>query len=503
MKIRVVKSLCLAIALGGALNAPAVNVTFRVNMSVQAAMSRFGPANDLALLAGTFTGWETSHNRSFVMTDAAQTLPAVHFNNVTSPPAPAAGAPLEFLAGADLSHLKFFEDRGVTYRASGQAGDALAILRDIGINCARLRLFTSSAAQAAADPYNFVNNLDYTLPLAARVKAAGLKLLLNFHYSDSWADPGKQHKPAAWTNLNFAQLTARLREYNSNTIAAFKAAGAMPDYVQIGNEITSGMLWNDGRVGGGFENATQWSQFARLLINAIQGVRDASGSSPPRIIIHIDRGGDLGATQWFFDRLVAQNVPFDIIGLSYYPFWHGTLDDLRNCLVNAAERYQKPVIIAETAFPFTASTNIHGIPATTNGQARFVTALAEVVRGLPGGRGAGIFWWGAEYQQLHGFNLAGFDRRSLFGVNGNVLPAAVALGRLSAPVALSASVTSTNLRLDWPLSGAGMTLVSTTSLGSATVWQTVTNAVKNTNLTYRATVPIGTGTGRYFRLRSN
>jgi arabinogalactan endo-1,4-beta-galactosidase len=149
----------------------------------------------------------------------------------------------DFIAGVDFSHLGFFETRGIRYQESGQPRDALSLLRSRGIQCVRLRLFTSNAAQAQADPYNYLNNLDYTLPLALRVKNSGLQLMLDFHYSDTWADPGHQAKPAAWTNLPFTELVSALRAYNSNCIAVLKAAGAMPDFVQVGNEITSGMLW--------------------------------------------------------------------------------------------------------------------------------------------------------------------------------------------------------------------------------------------------------------------
>jgi arabinogalactan endo-1,4-beta-galactosidase len=277
----------------------------------------------------------------------------------------------------------------------------------------------------------------------------------------------------------------------------------MPDYVQIGNEITPGMLWSDGRVGGSYENSTQWSQLAQLMTNAIQGVRDASGTNPPGIVVHIDRGGDWAATQWFFDRLSAENVPFDIIGLSYYPFWHGALSDLQTCANNAAARYQKPIIVAETAFPFSNSTNIYGIPATTNGQVQFVKQLAEVIKGVPGRLGAGVFWWAAEYQQLNGYSLAGFDRRSLFGTTGNVLPAAAALGQMAAPVVITGSISNTTLQLQWPLSGAGMSLTSTTSVAPSAVWIPITNAVENTNLTYRTSIPIEGGSDRFFRLQSN
>ena len=461
-------------------------VTFQVNLGVQRALGNFKPANgDTVVVSGTFSPtdwtttstlapsvadtniyqgtfnnnvpagqyenhkfvinpggnspagqliWESGDNRNFRVTTADQTLPVVYFDNVTNAPAAVTNASSNFIAGADMSHLRFFEDRGITYRVNGQLQDALAILRNRGINCVRLRLFTSSAAQAQADPYNYTNNLSYTLPLAVRVKNAGLKLLLDFHYSDSWADPGKQTKPAAWTNLSFAELKSEIRNYSSNSIAALGAAGAMPDFVQVGNEITPGLLWNDGRVGGSFDTTTQWSQLAQLLTNAIQGVKDAAGTNVPKIIIHLDRGGDWASTRWYFDNLAAQQVPFDIIGESYYPWWHGDLEALRNCLTNAAARYGKPIMVMETAFPFTNSADIFGIPASTNGQVQFVVELAKIIKGVPGGLGAGVFWWGTEYQQLSGYSLAGFDQRSMFGKGGNVLPVAEAFGAMTAPV---------------------------------------------------------------------
>ena len=540
----------------GMLAAAANQVTYLVDLSVQRAMGNFNPADgDTVLVSGTFsttdwtttsvlspsggdsniytgtfsnnvaTGnfeqhkfiinpggnssagqlvWESGNNRFFQVTAGNQTLPVVYFDNVTNPPTPPTTnnyPPSDFIAGADMSHLRFFEDRGVTYRVNGQIQDALTILKNRGFNCVRLRLFTSSAAQAQADAYNYTNNLAYTLPLAVRVKNAGLKLLLDFHYSDSWADPGQQTKPAAWTNLSFAQLKTQLRDYNSNTIAAFSAAGALPDYVQIGNEITPGMLWDEGRVGGSFENATQWSQLAQLLTNAIQGVKDAAGTNMPKVIIHLDRGGDWGTTQWYFDNLTARQVPFDIIGESYYPWWHGTLDALRNCLTNAAARYNKPVMIMETAFPRSNSTNIFGFTASTNGQVQFVIELAKIIKSVPGGRGVGVFWWGTEYQQVSGANLAGFHQRSLFGADGNVLPAATAFGAMAAPVTISPSLSNNLMILKWPLSGAGMALQSSTN-ASTPVWTNTTNAIQDTNAIFSTSVPVDGTTSRFFRLQS-
>ena len=352
-----------------------------------------------------------------------------------------AEAPLTgFIAGADFSHAAFFEARGKVYREQGQARDPFQLLRSNGVQAVRMRLFASSPAQASNTPYSSINNLDYTLPLALRAKQAGLRLLLDFHYSDSWADPGKQTKPAQWTNLTFTQLEQRLEDYNRETIAALKQAGAMPDWVQVGNEITPGILWPDGRVGGSYDTPTQWGNLGRLLKAAVRGIQAAAGTTPPKIMVHIDRGGDWAGTQWFFDKLNAQQVPYDMIGLSYYPFWHGSLSDLRLCLTNAAQRYGKPLVVVETAFPWVTTNwdgtpigQVAGITPGPQGQVQFLNALADTVAAVPGGKGAGLFWWGAEYQPLPGYNLAGFEGRSFFNYQGNALPIVAALGRRSRP----------------------------------------------------------------------
>lgn len=538
----------------GALAATANQVTYQVNLGVQRTLGNFNPANgDTVLVSGTFstpdwtttsaltpsagdtniytgtfnndvtTGnfqqhkfiinpggnsaagqlvWESGDNRFFQVTAGNQTLPVVFFNNVTNAPTVTNSAPAtDFIAGVDLSHLRFFEDRGVTYRVNGQAQDALTILKNRGINCVRLRLFTSSAAQAQADAYNYTNNLAYTLPLALRVKNAGLKFLLDFHYSDSWADPGKQTKPAAWAGLTSAQLETQIRDYSSNTIAAFTAAGAAPDFVQVGNEITGGLLWTNGQVSGSYNAA--WTNMARLMKAAITGINAAAGTNPPKIIIHIDRGGDWATTQWYFDNVAHQQIPYDIIGQSYYPWWHGSPDALRTCLSNTAVRYGKPVMVLETGFPRSNSTNLFGLPATPSGQVQFVVELAKIVKNLPGGRGAGIFWWAAEYQSVSGANLAGFQQRSFFGADGNVLPAADAFGAMTAPVNITPSLSNNLLILQWPLSGAGLALKSSTNL-TAPVWTNTTNVIQNTNPVFSTSVPLDNSvTSRFYRLQSN
>lgn len=416
-----------------------------------------------------------------------------------------ARADTNFLAAADFSDLAFFESRAITYKDGGQVQNGLQILKNHGINCVRLRLFTNSAAQASANPYNYINNTNYTVPLAVRVKNAGLLFSLDFHYSDTWADPGHQATPVAWTNLTFPQLVQQMRTYNSNTIATFAAAGAMPDYVQVGNEITGGMLWPLGKVSG--NGGTSWSQLGQLMKAAVQGIQDASGTNIPKIIVHIDRGGDWATTMWYFDNLNAQGVPFDIIGESYYPFFHGSLTNLNICLSNAAVRYGKPIVVAEDAFPWTDTcptawkSKLYGFPPTIDGQVSFISALAKVVKSVPDQLGAGVFYWGTEYQAVSGVNEAGFNTASFFDAGGNVLPVADAVGGMAAPLLIRTSLNGSNLRLQWPFSGAALKLTASTSLASPIVWSPVTNSAETTGAVFTVTLPLINSS--FYRLQTN
>lgn len=424
-----------------------------------------------------------------------------------------ARANTNFLAAADFSDLSFFESRGVTYKDGGQVQDGIQILKNHGINCIRLRLWTSSEAQASADPYDYTNNLSYTVPLAVRVKNAGLLFSLDFHYSDTWADPSHQATPSAWTNLNFIQLVQQMRTYNSNTIVTFAAAGAMPDYVQIGNEITDGMLWTNGQLSGTWSSSNpSWIRLGQLMNAAIQGIKDATnatGAKMPQIIVHIDRGGDWATTESFFDNLNAQGVPYDIIGESYYPFYQGSPTNLNICLTNAAARYGKPIIIAEDAFPWTNTcpsawlSQLYGYPPTIDGQVSFMATLAQIVKSVPNQLGVGFFYWGAEYQAASGVNEAGFNTASFFDANGNVLPVADAVGGMGAPLSISASIESSSLRLQWPFSGAALKLMTTTTLAPSTGWSLVTNSIQISGAAFTVTLPLNNNTSSFYRLQSN
>jgi arabinogalactan endo-1,4-beta-galactosidase len=214
----------------------------------------------------------------------------------------------------------------------------------------------------------------------------------------------------------------------------------------------------------------------------------------PKIVIHIASGANWGGTRWFMDNLILQQARFDIIGESYYPELHGPLTNLSTCLIKTPRRYNKAVFVAETSFPWASSTptNLYGIPVSTNGQVQYVVALAPVVKGLPGGMVNGVFWWDAEYPG---------SWNSFFTGSGNVLPVAGAFGQLTAPIQLDAGVTGNNLTLAWPLSGAGMSLESSTVLSA--LWQPVTNAVQNTGTVFVTTVPFSIRSNGFYRLRAN
>lgn len=437
-----------------------------------------------------------ARNRQFTVPSASEALPLVHFDNLTNGSSLFSTNPPFHgnVVGVDLSLLDYYKSQGMTYKNNGQPGDVLQMLKAMGVNCVRLRLFTSSAAQAQADPYDYINNLSYTVPLAQQIKSNGLQLLLDFHYSDTWAGPGKQTIPSAWTNLTFTQLVQKVDEYSSNAVATFKAAGATPDYVQVGNEIDGGMLWPYGEVTGSYNTPAQWSQLGQLLDAGIQGIKDGAGTNMPKIIIHISQGGSWGNTQWFFDNLIQQQVPFDIIGESYYPIYNISLASLSNCLTQATKRYNRSVFVAETAFPWNSSpsTNVVGIPCTTNGQVRFVAALAQVVKSVPGKMVPGVFWWGVEYP--------GNWKWSWFDGNGNVFPVASAFGQMASPVVFGTSLTGTNLTLTWPLSGVGMSLESSDLLQP---WTPVTSTVQNSGTIFFTTTPLNANPDCFYRLRSD
>lgn len=320
----------------------------------------------------------------------------------------------EYMIGADLSFLKQAEERGIVFKENNQPKPGLQIFKDHGYNWIRLRLFHT--------PAQLPNNLQYTIEFAQAAKKLGFKFLLNYHYSDTWADPGKQFLPKAWENLSHKQLVDAVFNYTRDTVAAFRDAGVLPDMVQIGNEIPGGMLWPDGKL------PANWDNFADLLKAGIAGVEAGKGDQlRPRIMIHIDKGGDKTATKNFFDRINSYGIDFDVIGQSYYPWWHGTLNDLRENLVFTANTYHKDIVVVEAAYnwkPTEYRNKLAPFPETPEGQKEFLEEVNRIVQATPNGHGMGIFWWEPAV-------AGGIASRGFFDETFNVLPVITVFDRFT------------------------------------------------------------------------
>lgn len=246
--------------------------------------------------------------------------------------------PVDKMMGADISFLPELEAKNIKFSDKGIEKDAIQILKEHGFNYVRLRIFHNPADEKGYAPKKGFCDLEHTKIMAKRVKAAGMKLLLDFHYSDDWADPGKQYKPAAWQNLSFVDLKKALFDYTQKVMQELKNQGTTPDVVQIGNEINHGIVWPTGKV----NNPDELAQ----LLNA--GTAAVKSVDPTVVMmLHVALGGQNHESVNFIDNMLARGVPFDVIGESYYPKWHGTPEDLRDNLSNLIQRYNKDVIVVE------------------------------------------------------------------------------------------------------------------------------------------------------------
>lgn len=320
------------------------------------------------------------------------------------------------LVGADISSLAQMEAAQAVYRDQGQPKPLLDIMKGAGWNVARVRLWVNPNPLQKE-----VQDLAYVKALGKRIKDARLTFLLDLHYSDTWADPGKQFKPAAWSTLGFEALKTTVRDYTKTVLNELKAAGAAPDIVQTGNEITDGMLWPEGRI------STQgWQPFLGLLKSAIMGVAESTLQPKPKVMIHIDRGADWPATQAYFQKIQEGSVNYDFIGLSYYPTYHGAFSAFENCLRSAAQTFSKPVLVAEVGYPYVASwfPGFQGeFPVTPTGQSDFLAAVMKAVRRVPRGRGLGVVYWEPGWHAVqHAGEWYGGWGQCLVDGAGNTLP---------------------------------------------------------------------------------
>ncbi|MFX3650530.1 MAG: glycosyl hydrolase 53 family protein [Paenibacillus sp.] len=308
----------------------------------------------------------------------------------------------DYVRGVDISTLTAIEDKGGKYvDSNGTERDLLDILKDRGVNYVRLRLWNDPQKSGG------YNDKEDVIRLAKRVKEKGMKILLDFHYSDEWAHPGQQLRPKAWEGLSFEELKQEVYNYTVEVVGDMKAEGAMPDMVQIGNEINSGLL-------NGLSSDVNFNENVALLKSGIDAVRAVEGevtnnADKVKIMIHLAEGGKADTFDWYFSELQKRELKYDIIGLSYYPFWHGTFADVQKTMNEVSNKFEKDVIIAETSYPFSykngdAHGNIIGsdealhvggadFPATVQGQYDAIAGIMDMIANVPNNHGAGFFYW--------------------------------------------------------------------------------------------------------------
>ena len=366
-----------------------------------------------------------------------------------------------FLKGADLSALPEAERCGARFfDFDGREDSAMRILARCGVNHIRLRLWNDPYSEAGVPYGGGCCDLPTVMTLAKRAKDLGLSWQLVFHYSDFWADPGKQNLPKAWRGLSGDALEKALYRFTRDTLTELSDKGLAPDLVSVGNEITRGLLWPEGKV-------PAWERLARLVSAGIRAVHDTLPTA--KALIHLDNGGrpELSA-EWFSHYEANDGEDFDWIGLSYYPYWSGTLAGLGENLRALAEKYHKPLLITETAAGHTLEdyTGFEGLspdrrkgpaagvkeaasiswPMTPAGQRQFLTELAACVRRTPDRLGAGFVYWEPAWLPVPGSGWATeaallylghpgpggneWANQCLFDYDGRPLPALAGLAEL-------------------------------------------------------------------------
>ena len=354
----------------------------------------------------------------------------------------------EFIKGMDISTLLEEEACGARYFDNGEQGDMLEILQRYGVNSVRLRLWNDPYSEDGK-PYGAgTNDLVKTILLAKRALKLGMGFLLDLHYSDFWADPGKQFVPKAWRGYSEEELEQAVYGYTTEVLRILKEKDALPALVQVGNEITNGLLWPTGQ-------KPNYENIARYVSAGIRAVRNFDASLP--IMIHLDNGGNNEMYRDWFDHYIQMGEDFDIIGLSYYPFWHGTMQQLEDNMRDMAERYHKKLIVAEVSMGFTmedyrayeGETAGKGMatrpelvekieyPMTKKGQQDFMTDFLNRITSVPGCEG--FYYWepgwipvpgcgwateeALEYTGEQGPGGNEWANQALFDYDGNVLPA--------------------------------------------------------------------------------
>ena len=344
-------------------------------------------------------------------------------------------------AGGDISMLPKYEEVGAKYYTHDGKGisDVLTFFKDEGMNAMRVRLFVDPKKQTTNNgkwetDYNVCQDLDWVKALGKRIKDKGLKFMLDFHYSDTWADPGKQWTPAAWASLDDNALAQKLYSYTKDALEQLKAAGAEPDMIQTGNEISYGMMWGQPTDAGSklkrcwpSSPADNWTRFTNLLKQATKACRDECPDA--KIILHVERTSvsqqndnkNHSALSNFYKKMKEASIDYDIIGLSYYPYFHGAISELEGAINLLEKDYSdKSIMVVEFGYPYawkvggTTYDYTAKYPYSDEGQ-KAITA--DVVTMLKKHENVnGLFWWWPEYN-AKGTNLSGWYNAPLFDSN--------------------------------------------------------------------------------------
>ena len=333
--------------------------------------------------------------------------------------------------GGDISLLPDYEAAKAKYmdQTGKPISDVLQFCYDEGMNCMRVRLFVNPADYTGKDKDpNAKQDLAYITPLCKRIKDDGFALMLDFHYSDTWADPVKQWTPKAWEGLTDEQLYQKIYDYTKESLQALNAAGATPDFIQPGNEISYGMLWGPYNTKDPLkvysDSDTNWPRFTKLLGNAIKACREECPEA--KIVIHNERVAKLNMLLGFYRKMKEYNVDYDIIGLSYYPYFHGNMTVLANALTSLELQFaDKNIMIVETGYSYAwevpGTDQKVDYPYTEQGQYDFAKELVTLLLAHP--KCTGLFWWWMEYN-AYGTSLSGWYNAPLFNsLTGRATPA--------------------------------------------------------------------------------
>lgn len=345
----------------------------------------------------------------------------------------------DFIKGADVSIMPELERNGTKFYDNGIEQDGLTILKNHGVNWIRVRIWNNPYVVGPEGVGGGNTDEAKAIEMAKRAKALGMKVLVDFHYSDFWVDPGQQKKPDAWKNDSGDKLVDDVYAYTAKVMQDFNAQGVTPDMVQVGNELNNGMLWPEAQLTE--DNPNGYKFLAKLLNAGLQAVHDNDKDNKVKTMIHL-AGVDVNLYHTFFDNLIVKNKvnDFDIIGMSFYPFWHGRMDDLKNTMNDVSAKYNKDVIAVETAFGYTLEdadfeknnfgTNeekVSGYKATVQGQATGLRDVMATVASVNDNRGLGIFYWAPDWviNEKVGWKSNGggngWDNLTLFDTKGNAL----------------------------------------------------------------------------------